>query len=114
MKYNICEHTRIIRNELKKREHIIRKNKLKAFDRLSSIIGLPYDICKKAMHINIWGNNRIQVDNYGKIITCNDNNIILCNCYQKLNMLGNNLKIISYSQTEITIEGIIDELIINK
>ena len=71
---------------------------------------LPKDVLEGAFIISMTGNREIIIENMKSIITFQSDTIILQCKKNRIQIMGNNLKIESYTNEEIKIIGLINEI----
>lgn len=71
---------------------------------------LPKDVLEGAFIISMTGNREIIIENMKSVITFQSDTIILQCKKNRIQIMGNNLKIESYTNEEIKIIGLINEI----
>ncbi len=96
----------------------MKKNKLTNFqeqkEQLADLFSLPHDIVCGASNVSIIGSMRVIIENYKGILEYNSDMILLQGKQSKIQITGNRLKVRSYNEEEMVIDGRIDGILFIK
>lgn len=83
-------------------------------EQLADIFSLPHDIVCGASNVSIIGSMRVVIENYKGILEYDKDVILLQGKQSKIKVCGNCLKVRSYNEEEIIIDGQIDSVLFIK
>lgn len=83
-------------------------------EQLADLFSLPYDIVCGASNVSIIGSMRVVIENYKGILEYDKDVILLQGKQSKIKVCGNCLKVRSYNEEEIIIDGQIDGVLFIK
>lgn len=96
----------------------MKKNKTTKFleqkEQFADLFSLPHDIVCGASNVSIIGSMRVIIENYKGILEYNNDMILLQGKQSKIQIVGNRLKIRSYNEEEMVIDGRIDGVLFIK
>ena len=77
------------------------------------LVGIPYDMVDKNIKIH-WLKDTIIIENFKKILMYEESQVVLLDTNRKLNIEGNNIKVVQLSSDEIVLSGIFDKVYFDK
>ncbi len=83
-------------------------------EQLADLFSLPHDIVCGASNVSIIGSMRVVIENYKGILEYDKEVILLQGKQSKIKVCGNCLKVRSYNEEEIIIDGKIDGILFIK
>lgn len=83
-------------------------------EHLADLFSLPHDIVCGASNVSIIGSMRVIIENYKGILEYNSDMILLQGKQSKIQITGNCLKVRSYNEEEMVIDGRIDGVLFIK
>lgn len=83
-------------------------------EHLADLFSLPHDIVCGASNVSVIGSMRVIIENYKGILEYNSDMILLQGKQSKIQITGNCLKVRSYNEEEMVIDGRIDGVLFIK
>ncbi|MBQ7765734.1 MAG: YabP/YqfC family sporulation protein [Lachnospiraceae bacterium] len=83
-------------------------------EQIADLFSLPHDIVCGASNVSIIGSMRVIIENYKGILEYNSDKILLQGKQSKIQITGNCLKVRSYNEEEMVIDGRIDGVLFIK
>lgn len=80
------------------------------YRKVASAMEIPEDLSEKASLVEVTGQNAVRIENYLGIIEYSDIRLLLQCKKCRLEVIGNNLFIESYTRDELLLRGQIDQV----
>lgn len=84
--------------------------KMPVYRKVASAMEIPEDLSEKASLVEVTGQNAVRIENYLGIIEYSDIRLLLQCKKCRLEVIGNNLFIESYTRDELLLRGQIDQV----
>ena len=80
-------------------------------EHLADLFCLPHDVVCGASNVTVVGSMRVFIENYKGILEYNNQEILLQGKHKKIKIIGNCLKIRTYNEEEMVIDGVIEGIL---